>query len=443
MDDWSTIVPAASKNYIPCDENTIEISETLRRISCAAKENRIYVVINIAEKLPCNKDTCTKHDKIYYNTNVVFDRNGKIIARYRKTNLFIEPEFNVTEIPEIVTFDTDFGVKFGTFICFDVLFNIPALQLTRIHQITDIVYPTAWFSEVPFLTAVQTHAGWSYAENVNFLVAGYNNPSRGNTGSGIYLGRKGIGKAIMPSILHEEVLIYEVPKMKKKTESNHHTGHSVNVDDSTLYHGKEHVHDELRKKREANAIDGIKLLYYKIDEFNTFLLEGNITKTLCQNDFCCDFTVEMLNIDPTTRYRLGVFSGIRSFYVVNASVSVCGVIQCSNQSIDSCGSTQQSRTLFSNIDISATYHNYKKNIVMPSTLNSELYPLQTMDWSYDEHFHDDHVHVSMSLINSKNNLLTFGLFSRNFVDSGASLTASFSTVTYFTTLLITLFLSRL
>lgn len=27
MDDWSIIIPAASENYIPCDENTIESSE--------------------------------------------------------------------------------------------------------------------------------------------------------------------------------------------------------------------------------------------------------------------------------------------------------------------------------------------------------------------------------------------------------------------------------
>lgn len=74
------------------------------------------------------------------------------INRYRKTNLFNEEQFNVTSVPEIVTFDTDFGVKFGTFICFDILFHEPALQLTRLHNITDIVYTTAWFSEVPFLT---------------------------------------------------------------------------------------------------------------------------------------------------------------------------------------------------------------------------------------------------------------------------------------------------
>lgn len=76
--------------------------------------------------------------------------------RYRKTNLFVEPQFNVTAVPEIVTFDTDFGVKFGTFICFDILFNEPALKLIRQHQITDIVFPTAWFSEAPFLTGNKT-----------------------------------------------------------------------------------------------------------------------------------------------------------------------------------------------------------------------------------------------------------------------------------------------
>jgi len=75
-----------------------------------------------------------------------------IINRYRKTNLFGERQFNVTTVPEIVIFDTDFGVKFGTFTCFDILFREPAIQLTRIHQVTDIVFPTAWFSEVPFLT---------------------------------------------------------------------------------------------------------------------------------------------------------------------------------------------------------------------------------------------------------------------------------------------------
>lgn len=84
--------------------------------------------------------------------------------RYRKTNLFTEPNFNVTAVPEVVSFDTDFGVKFGTFICFDILFREPALQLTRVLQVTDIVYPTAWFSEAPFLTGKRNVESFFYED---------------------------------------------------------------------------------------------------------------------------------------------------------------------------------------------------------------------------------------------------------------------------------------
>jgi len=38
------------------------------------------------------------------------------------------------------------------------------------------------------IPAVQIQAGWSFAEDVNFLASGYNRPGSGNAGSGIYLG---------------------------------------------------------------------------------------------------------------------------------------------------------------------------------------------------------------------------------------------------------------
>lgn len=75
--------------------------------------------------------TCSKDGYQLYNTNVVFDRTGMVVARYRKYNLFGEPGFNVTSEPELSTFRTDFDVTFGQFICFDILFEKPALQLIR------------------------------------------------------------------------------------------------------------------------------------------------------------------------------------------------------------------------------------------------------------------------------------------------------------------------
>lgn len=90
--------------------------------------------------------------------------------RYRKTNLFMESQFNVTAVPEVVSFDTDFGVKFGTFICFDILFREPSIQLTRVLQVTDIVFTTAWFSEAPFLTGKRNVESFLFYESFKIYI---------------------------------------------------------------------------------------------------------------------------------------------------------------------------------------------------------------------------------------------------------------------------------
>lgn len=38
------------------------------------------------------------------------------------------------------------------FICFDILFQDPAARLVREKGVKDIIYSTAWFSEIPLLT---------------------------------------------------------------------------------------------------------------------------------------------------------------------------------------------------------------------------------------------------------------------------------------------------
>lgn len=73
------------------------------------------------------------------------------------------------------------------FTCFDIQFETPALTLTR-NNITDIIFPTMWYSELPFLTALQVQQMFAQETNVNFLAAGANYPRRGSGGSGIYSG---------------------------------------------------------------------------------------------------------------------------------------------------------------------------------------------------------------------------------------------------------------
>jgi len=228
-------------------------------------------------------------------------------------------------------------------------------------------------------------------------------------------------------------LIFEVPKMEKKIEQNHHHDHSKTHDEKALSRGQEHVHDELRRKREdSENNEKVLLLHDNIHVFETVPLEKNITKIICQNEFCCEFNVNVVTVDPSTKYRLVVFNGNRRYLVVEAGVLACGVIQCSNDSIASCGSIQESGTTFSNIDITATFHDYKSTLIMPSTLTPDFYPLT--NWIYDEHFHDNHVHISMSLSNNTNNLVTFGIYARNFKKNGTN-RISFDVINYFIVLM--------
>jgi predicted amidohydrolase len=138
---------------------------------------------NTSEYCPHEDDD---DDKYYlFNTNVVFNRTGAVINRqaavfiyisvvykdkprstlvpniacnflinrYRKINLdarerqYLSPALK----PELGMFTTDFGVTFGHMIGYDLLFQVPAMQLVEKHNISDILVPNKWTSEVPFL----------------------------------------------------------------------------------------------------------------------------------------------------------------------------------------------------------------------------------------------------------------------------------------------------
>uniref|UniRef100_A0A2I3GEU1 CN hydrolase domain-containing protein n=1 Tax=Nomascus leucogenys TaxID=61853 RepID=A0A2I3GEU1_NOMLE len=56
------------------------------RLSCLAKNNSIYVLANLGDKKPCNSrdSTCPPNGYFQYNTNVVYNTEGKLVARYHK-----------------------------------------------------------------------------------------------------------------------------------------------------------------------------------------------------------------------------------------------------------------------------------------------------------------------------------------------------------------------
>lgn len=216
-------IPKPTDRISPCNDASFPDESLVKQISCSAKNHQRYVVVNMVTKVACpdsdmiaNNDPRNCSDRAdgmsYYNTNVVFDRSGTLISHYRKYNLFGESVDKPFK-PAAVWFDTDFGVRFGHFICFDLMFRSPALDLVRYEGITDIIFPTMWFSELPFLTAVQAQQHWAYTNNVNLLAAGANNPGFGSTGTGIYAGKRGSLASVMQGSADSKLYTATVPKI--------------------------------------------------------------------------------------------------------------------------------------------------------------------------------------------------------------------------------------
>ena len=72
-------------------------------------------------------------------------------GRYRKYNLFgIELDFLQTPALHLSAFRTDFGAVIGLMTCFDILFEVPGVEMVR-RGVTQFAFPTNWGDELPSL----------------------------------------------------------------------------------------------------------------------------------------------------------------------------------------------------------------------------------------------------------------------------------------------------
>ncbi|RZC39270.1 CN hydrolase domain containing protein, partial [Asbolus verrucosus] len=283
----------------------------IRDISCAARNASTYVVFNLVRKVKCGRNTlsknCRRYGHFFYNTNVVLNRDGQIIYLYHKYNLFGEKNIDRPLTPQTTGLVTDFGLTLGIFSGFDILCKSPAQDLLANKEINTIVSPSKWYSELPFLTSLQTQRMWSYAHDIPLIAAGVNNPSTGNGGTGIYLG-KGcqVHFSISPwgstQMFSYGQTIAGLRQIYPNTDSR-----AKNMDEFNL------------------SVD------FSVIEYNSTILDiskQNFTGQVCYNgsegnQICCDFTTKITTTPSATQkksytyhlYPNTLLSSIRPLYV--------------------------------------------------------------------------------------------------------------------------------
>ncbi|XP_047511493.1 vanin-like protein 2 isoform X2 [Pieris napi] len=356
--------------------------EILVAISAGARENAIYVVVNIQEIMNCEDATgeeCPEKKIYIFNTNIVFDRQGAVVSRYRKMNLFGEYTRTPALSPDLGEFSTDFGVRFGHFICFDLMFQVPAVQTPQKLNVTDIIYTGMWVSELPYLT-----------------------------GSGIYSGKAGALISIMPGLPTTRLLVTRVPKVPGQVQS--YPGPIYN-DPSD--------HDNLLINGDPSMAAHTSRL----------LVPGYQSFTLKSGDIICSFNINLTQTDKTLyKYRAGVLSGVRTYDgKATGGIKVCAVFACTGDGIDSCSKrfpkyTAESLATFEELSIAANLTTPKRNedlqadniVYYPISLQPSILPLEVKDYSLNINQIGERTFYNYKLLNGNVELYSFGIFGRMF-----------------------------
>ncbi|XP_045516407.1 vanin-like protein 1 isoform X3 [Pieris brassicae] len=382
-------------------------NDILVTLSSAARENAIYVVINIQEVMNCEDapgEECPEKKTYYFNTNVVLNREGAVIDRYRKINLFGEYTRTPALKPDLGDFTTDFGVRFGHFICFDLMFQIPAIQTPQKLNITNIIFPTMWFSEMPYLTAVEIQQGYAAQMNVNFLAAGANNVRVGSTGSGIYSGKAGALISLMAGAPTTRLMVARVPKVPGQvTES--YPG-PIYDDPST--------HDNLFLKSDPSLSAHTSQL----------LVPGYQSFVLSSGETICNFRVNLTQTNDTSlKYRAFIHDGFNIYGDIrHIRVASCSIVSCSSDNPKDCPyrfKKDEKKIQFEELSIDILSHPLDYNTTLKCddveyfgfSLRDNKFPLNPANYTFTKH-EDEKASFSFKINAAQNNLVTFAIWGR-------------------------------
>lgn len=390
--------PSLGTSWNPCTEpDRFKNTEVIHLLSCMARNFSIAVVANMGDVEYCKKTSdphCPDDGRYQFNTDVAFDTDGTLLARYHKVHLFsIEKTlFNAPRQPEVVTFTTSFGVTFGVFTCFDLLFYDPAIVLGE--SVSNIVFPTAWMDGLPTLISVGIQQGWSRALSVNFLAANQHFPPLKMTGSGIY--SRGVALQYVHDMQTSEghLLVARVPNADLPKDNFHEKSAELKLDQSS-----EETFTSLVRS----------------DPYTFVKLSGaHGTVSVCTPGLCCQANYSIVSETPfgNEMFAFGAFNGHHKnpggYYI-----QACILLKCASMEEHSCGSsTTTSSTIFKSFAIKGNFSN--ETYVYPEVILSDLQIISGKETEYSGH--------KMVVSSFNKPLLSAMLFGRTYaLDSSTSI----------------------
>lgn len=320
-------------------------------VGCLAKQHHMYVVANLVETAPCDQETdswCPSDGQYLFNTNIIYDRNGCLIAKYHKHHRYAEEfeRMDRPENPEMVYFDTEFG-RFGTMVCNDAVFEYPGINLIENYGVDNIIFPTAWdqTNGYVYYHAVQWQIAFAARFNVNFLAANTRSYDDYLFGSGIYSGANVLNYTSSYDDINGQLIIADVPVQPRRPS--------------------EYPQPSNKEYRKVDSRFGTTNIYG--EDYNVTNLKGLSGEvSVCQKELCCTAQYERNTTEEM--YILGAFKGLGELEGTLAYQN-CVVFKCTKNRFGKCGKRQiVGVTAFSYLHL---YGNMDVKYVFPSVLPSD------------------------------------------------------------------------
>lgn len=346
--------------------------------------NNIVVVANMGGLEKCKNATgCPEDGDLHLNTNVAFDRDGTLLARYYKEHLFFELGMDLPREEQNPVFDTQFG-KFAMFICFDIIFE----KMTMVSQLQDVdavLFSTMWMDSSPFYISTQWWQAWAMGNNATLLSANIQIPGYFAMGSGIYNGIKGpIAQTLNPDGI-SKLVVARIPRrhgdisqwskiikiLDNGTEEWKDKGQDVpEVCSKAILGPSENIYKDYRCLNE-------KVLNYTLVKLEK--AEGQLV--VCNNGMCCglDYVANSMN----ESFYLGVYNGTYNSY--NRYFwweENCFLARCDDINGTACSTfPMMSHTLFKRISLIA---NFSTKHIYPSFVGNKARLLPTENWNFSK-----------------------------------------------------------